>query len=199
MIPPPATRRVCVYCASNDGVRPEYASAARTVGRLLAERGEGLVYGGGRAGLMGAVADASLAAGGEAIGVMPFGLVEREVAHRGLTRLETVDSMHERKARMLALSDAFLALPGGIGTLEELFETWSWAGLGVHAKPIGVLNVAGFWDPLLALLDHAAREGFLRGQPADWLVVDDDPARLLTRLERFSPPSVRQWLTRAET
>ena len=190
---------MCVYCASNDGARREYASAARELGDLLARRGEGLVYGGGRAGLMGVLADATLASGGEVIGVMPFGLVEREVAHRGLTRLETVDSMHERKARMLALSDAFLALPGGIGTLEELFETWSWAGLGVHAKPIGILNVGGFWDPLLALLDHLAREGFLRRQPTDWLVVDDDPARLLERLERFRPPAVRQWLTRSET
>src|SRR4051812_49148308 len=150
--------RVCVFCGSNPGARPEYAAAARAVGRALAERGRGLVYGGGNVGLMGVCADAALAAGGEVIGVIPDALQTAEVAHGGLTRLHVVRTMHERKALMADLSDAFAALPGGFGTLDELFEILTWAQLGIHAKPVAILNVAGFFDPLLAMLDHQTAE-----------------------------------------
>ncbi|PHX66139.1 MAG: TIGR00730 family Rossman fold protein [Gemmatimonadetes bacterium] len=186
-------QRVAVYCASNAGVRPEYVECARALGALLAQRGLTVVYGGGRVGLMGALADAALAAGGEVIGVMPHGLVQREVAHHGLTALRVVDSMHERKAMIAQLADAFITLPGGVGTLEEFFETWTWAQLGVHQKPIGLLDVSGYWAPLLALLEHVEAEGFLRGNPREWLVVSDDASSMLTELQRFQAPAVRRW------
>lgn len=192
-------RRICVYCASNDGARPEYLAAAREIGALFAQRGITLVYGGGRVGLMGAMADAALAAGGEVIGIMPHGLVQREVAHHGLTTLHVVDSMHERKAMMADMADAFIALPGGVGTLEEFFETWTWAQLGVHQKPVGLLDVANYWKPLIALLDHVAAEGFLRGTPLDWLVLDADAVTLIDRLAQFDPPRLRRWLRIGET
>jgi uncharacterized protein (TIGR00730 family) len=192
-------QRICVYCASNDGARPEYLESARTVGRLLAERGIGVVYGGGRTGLMGALADAALAAGGEVVGVMPHALVEREVAHHGLTSLQVVDSMHERKSLLAGMADAFIALPGGLGTLEELFETWTWAQLGVHRKPVALLDVASFWTPLVQFMAHVEAEGFLRGTPQEWLVVDSDPIRMLDRLIAFEPPTVRRWLRLGET
>jgi uncharacterized protein (TIGR00730 family) len=190
---------VCVYCASNDGARPEYVAAAREIGTLIAQQGSALVFGGGRVGLVGAMADAALAAGGEVIGVMPHGLVEREVAHRGLTALHVVDSMHERKALLSDMADAFITLPGGLGTLEELFETWTWAQLGVHQKPIGLLNVAGYFGPLIDMLAHAEGEGFLRGTPRDGLVIETDAARLLERLRTCEPPAVRRWLRQADT
>lgn len=192
-------RRLCIYCASNDGAHADYRSAAADFGRLLADRGIGLIYGGGRTGLMGALADSALAAGGEVIGVMPHALVQREVAHRGLTELHIVDSMHERKALLASLADGFVALPGGLGTLEELSETWTWAGLGVHTKPIGLLDVRGFWQPLLAFITHAAREGFLRDSPTDWLLVDEHADSLLDRLRTFVPPHTRRWLRPDET
>jgi uncharacterized protein (TIGR00730 family) len=192
-------QRVAVYCASNDGARPEYLEQATALGTLLAQRGLTVVYGGGRVGLMGALADAALAAGGEVIGVMPHGLVQREVAHHGLTALRIVDSMHERKAMIAELADAFITLPGGLGTLEEFFETWTWAQLGVHQKPIGLLDVAGYWAPLLALLEHVDAEGFLRGNPRDWLVVSDDASSMLTQMERFQAPTVRRWIRLGET
>ena len=195
----PPIQRVAVYCASNAGVRPEYVECARALGALLAQRGLTVVYGGGRVGLMGALADAALAAGGEVIGVMPHGLVQREVAHHGLTALRVVDSMHERKAMIADLADAFITLPGGLGTLEEFFETWTWAQLGVHQKPIGLLDVAGYWAPLLALLEHVDAEGFLRGTPREWLVVSDDASSMLTRLQSFKPPTVRRWIRRGDT
>lgn len=191
-------QRLCVYCASNDGARPGYLAAARALGSLMAQRGLVLVYGGGRTGLMGAVADSALAAGGCVEGVMPHGLVEREVAHQELSALHVVDSMHERKAMMAEMGDAFLALPGGLGTLEELFETWTWAQLGVHNKPVGLLDVDGYWQPLLRMMEHVDREGFLRGAPQEWLVIDDDVERLLQRLEQFQSPSVRPWSRRDE-
>ncbi len=172
---------------------------ARRLGTELAERGMTVVYGGGGTGLMGALADAALAAGGEVIGVMPHGLVQREVAHRGLTALRIVDSMHERKALMAELADAFITMPGGIGTLEELFETLTWAQLGVHRKPIGLLDVDRFWDPLEALLAHLQGEGFLRGDPRAWLVRRDDPAELLDALQAFDAPTVRRWIRLGET
>lgn len=196
---PRTLRRVAVYCASNDGARPAYVATAQALGTLLATRGIAVVYGGGRTGLMGALADAAMKAGGEVIGVMPHGLVEREVAHRGISTLHVVDSMHERKALIAELADAFVTMPGGIGTLEEFFETWTWANLGVHRKPVGLLDTEGFWSPLIALLDQLEHEGFLRGTPRDWLVRDDDPAALLDRLGRFSPPEVRRWLRLQET
>src|SRR5579875_1121481 len=147
-------RRLCVFCGSSPGHDPRYLATARAVGERLARAGLGIVYGGGRVGLMGALADAALAAGGEVIGVIPHALAARELAHQGLTALHVVATMHERKARMSELADAFLVLPGGLGTLEELFEVWSWAQLGVHRKPCGVLDVAGYWQPLLALVEH---------------------------------------------
>ncbi len=196
---PPLLQRVAVYCASNDGVRPEYLACASALGTLMARRGLTVVYGGGRVGLMGALADAALAAGGEVIGVMPHGLVQREVAHHGLTALRVVDSMHERKAMIAELADAFITLPGGLGTLEEFFETWTWAQLGVHKKPVGLYNVSNFWAPLVTLLDHVATEGFMRGSPRDWLVIEQDGDAMLNRLQAFEPPSVRQWLRLGET
>ncbi len=192
-------RRIAVYCASNDGVRPEYLACATALGTALAERGITVVYGGGRVGLMGALADAALAAGGEVIGVMPHGLVQREVAHHGLTALRVVDSMHERKEMIAQLADAFITLPGGLGTLEEFFEMWTWAQLGVHQKPIGLMDVAGYWAPLMALLDHVDAEGFLRGNPREWLVVAEDASSMLSRLHAFHAPTVRRWIRLGET
>ena len=192
-------QRVAVYCASNDGARPEYLEGARALGTVMARRGLTVVYGGGRVGLMGALADAAMAAGGEVIGVMPHGLVQREVAHHGLTSLRVVGSMHERKAMIVELADAFITLPGGMGTLEEFFETWTWAQLGVHHKPIGLFDVAGYWAPLVALLDHVDTEGFLRGNPREWLVVSDDASSMLTRLQAFHAPTVRRWLHPGES
>ncbi len=192
-------RRVCVYCASNDGALPEYVETARRLGRTLAERGHCVVYGGGRVGLMGALADAAIEAGGEVVGVMPHALVQREVAHLGLTALHIVDSMHERKAMLADLADAFITLPGGLGTLEEFFETWTWAQLGVHQKPVGLLDVKEYWQPLISLLEHAAQEGFVRGAPEEWLVIESDVDRMIDRLRAFHPPTVRRWLRLGET
>lgn len=158
------------------------------MGGLLADSGIGLVYGGASIGLMGAVADAVLRGGGEAIGVIPEGLKRREVAHAGLTELRTVDSMHERKAAMSELSDAFLALPGGLGTLDELLEAATWTQLGIHAKPCGLLNIGGYWDCLVGQLDRAGSDGFLRRDHREVLLVEQDPKALLDRLERWSPP-----------
>ncbi len=185
---------VCVWCGSSTGRDGAHAAAARQVGGLLAERGARLVYGGGRVGLMGVVADAALAAGGAVTGVIPVGLFTREVAHRGLTDLVEVASMHERKQRMADEADAFVALPGGLGTLEELAEMATWAQLGVHDKPIGVLDVGGYWDPLFAMLDRAVDEGFLRPEHAALLVRATDPVELLDRLAAHEPPTVDKWL-----
>jgi uncharacterized protein (TIGR00730 family) len=190
---------VCVYCGSSPGSDPAYAAAARAVGRLLAESGRTLVYGGGHVGLMGTVADAALAAGGRVIGVIPRALEEKELAHDGLTELRVVGSMHERKAIMAALADAFLALPGGLGTLEELFETWTWSQLGLHAKPCGLLNVAGFFDPLLAFVDHMVEERFVGSDHRAMLFVGTDPGSLLHRMEADRPPPRPQWLHDDET
>jgi uncharacterized protein (TIGR00730 family) len=190
-------RRVCVFCGSSAGNRPGYADAARQVGAALVRRGLGLVYGGGHIGLMGVVADAVLRAGGEAIGVIPQALVERELAQGGLTRLEVVDTMHQRKSMMADLSDAFVALPGGFGTADELFEILTWAQLGIHAKPIGLLNVGGFFDALLGWVRHAAAEGFIRHQHVALLNVSTDPEGLLDVLLGHQPsPSVTKWADR---
>ena len=191
--------RICVFCASNPGHNPAYLALTRDLGALLAQRGQTLVFGGGRVGLMGALADAALAAGGEVIGVMPHALVQREAAHRGLTRLHIVDSMHERKAMMSELADGFIALPGGIGTLEELFEVWTWGHLGVHAKPIGLLGVAGYWSSLVAFLDHMGQEGFMRPNTRELLLIEHDPANLLERMATYVAPPVTQWVRLSET
>ncbi len=190
--------RLCVYCGSSTGVRPEYAAAARATGRLLAERGIGVVAGGGSVGMMGAVADAALAAGGEVIGVIPHALAAREVDHTGLTALHKVDTMHERKALMAELADGFVALPGGLGTLEELMEVWTWAQLGIHRQPVGLLNVAGYFDGLLAFVDHAVAEGFVRPTYRAMLVVAETPAVLLDALAAYESPDVPRWLSRGE-
>lgn len=178
----PTLRRICVYTGASSGKRSEFASAAKAMGRALGERGIGLVYGGGHVGLMGLVADAALSAGSEVIGVIPSGLVDRELGHRGVTSLEVVPDMHTRKARMAELADAFVSLPGGIGTLEELFETWTWAQIGLHTKPIGLLNVDGFYDHLLAFLDLQVAEGFLPAASRAHLVVGTDPGQLIGSL-----------------
>ena len=175
--------RICVFCGSRPGARAAYADAAREMGTLLAARGLGLVTGGGKVGLMGVVANAALGAGGEAIGVIPRTLVEREVGHEGMTELHVVETMHQRKAAMAALSDAFVALPGGIGTMEELFEVWTWSVLGIHAKPVGLLNVDGYYDHLLRFLDGAVTEGFFHPAHRDRLVSATTPEALLARLD----------------
>src|SRR3954471_1382965 len=172
-------RRICVYAGSNPGSDPAYADGARALGAELAGRGIGLVYGGGKVGLMGVIADAVLTAGGEAIGVMPQALIDREIGHPGLTELRVVDSMHERKALMAELADAFIAVPGGIGTLEELIEVYTWSQLGIHDKACGVLNVNGYYDALARFLDHAVTAGFLRPEHREVLTVAADPAELL--------------------
>jgi uncharacterized protein (TIGR00730 family) len=181
-------KRVCVYCGSHPGSRPAYLEAARATGTALARRGIELVYGGGRTGLMGAVADAALAAGGNVIGVIPQALVIREIAHLDLKDLRVVATMHERKALMAELADAFVALPGGFGTLEEICEVLTWAQLGLHRKPCGLLNTDGFYDSLLAFLDHAAAEQFIRAQHRGMFVVEKDPERLLDLLANAPLP-----------
>jgi uncharacterized protein (TIGR00730 family) len=189
-------RSICVFCGSSVGSRPEYSAAAAEVGRLLAERGIRVVYGAGKIGLMGVLADAALAVGGEVIGVIPQMLVDKELAHRGLTELRIVTSMHERKALMAELSDAFIALPGGLGTFEELFEVLTWAQLHIHHKPCGCLNVAGYFEPLNQLLDHGVAEGFLRSEQRQLLISSSNPAELLALLARHLPPGEEKWLGR---
>ncbi|HKO58197.1 MAG TPA: TIGR00730 family Rossman fold protein [Thermoanaerobaculia bacterium] len=192
-------QRICVFCGSNRGARPEYAAAARALASALVRDGITLVYGGGRVGLMGELADAVLAAGGEAIGVIPRNLVLREVGHAGLTELRVVETMHERKALMADLSDAFIALPGGLGTLEEVFEIWTWAQLGVHQKPVGFLDTAGYYAPLLSFLDRAVEERFIRPQHRAVAIVEQDVDALLARMRAFVPPDVEKWIDVART
>ena len=191
-------KRVCVFCGSSPGVRPEYEAAARRLGQAMVERGLGLVYGGARVGLMGAVADAVLAGGGEAIGVIPQALVSKEVAHGGLTQLHVVDTMHQRKALMADLCDGFVALPGGFGTFEEFCEVLTWSQLGFHPKPCGLLNVQGYYAPLLALFDHGVGEGFIRPQHRTLVLEETDPGVLLERMESFTPPAVDKWIRKEE-
>jgi uncharacterized protein (TIGR00730 family) len=192
-------KRVCVFCGSSAGARASYRAAAESLGRALVRRGLGLVYGGGHVGLMGALADAALSAGGEVVGVIPRGLEAREVGHRGLTELRVVGSMHERKAAMAGLADAFLALPGGMGTLEETAEALTWAQLGIHRKPVGLLDVEGFFGPLVAFLDHAQAEGFLRPEHRRLCLVERDPEALLDRLSAWRAPELQAWLDASET
>ncbi|MGA8891655.1 MAG: TIGR00730 family Rossman fold protein [Anaeromyxobacteraceae bacterium] len=192
-------KNICVFCGSSFGRKPAYARAARQFGAALASRDLGLVYGGGSIGLMGAVADATLEAGAPVIGIIPRALARREIAHHGLTRLEVVPSMHARKARMARLSDAFVAMPGGIGTLEELFEVLTWGYLGIHVKPTGLLDVGGYWKPLVRLLDHAVEEGFLRPEHRRLVVIDRSPDRLLARLVAHRVPAATRWIGEKET
>ena len=179
-------KRVCVFCGSNAGIRPEYGIAAQGLASVLARLGLGLVYGGGNVGLMGIIADSMLEAGGEVIGVIPQSLVAKEVAHRGVTELRIVDTMHQRKALMNELSDAFIALPGGFGTLDEFFEILTWSQLGIHGKPCGLLNVSGYYDSLLAMLDHAVAERLLRPAHRELVIADIDADSLLLRLPSFA-------------
>lgn len=178
---------LCVYCGSRPGTSALYADAARAVGHEIGRRGWQLVYGGGRAGLMGVVADAALEAGAEVVGVIPHSLMARELGHRTLTELHVVDTMHQRKTMMAVRSDAFLALPGGIGTFEELFEVWTWRQLGYHDKPIGLLNVAGYYDALLGFLKHSLDAGFMASAQSELLHVDTDPTVLVERLGNLAP------------
>jgi uncharacterized protein (TIGR00730 family) len=189
-------KRILVFCGSSPGRLPDYAAAAAVLGAEIAQRGLATVYGGATVGLMGAVADGALAAGGEVIGVIPRRLVEREIAHAGLTELHVVETMHERKALMAEIADAVIALPGGSGTLDELFELFTWSQLGLHRKPIGLLNVAGYWRPLLGFLDHAVSERFLAAEHRDALIVAGDAAAMLDRLAAFQHTAHDKWLDR---
>jgi uncharacterized protein (TIGR00730 family) len=192
-------KSVSVFCGSSSGVDPAYAIAAAEMGRLLAESGRTLIYGGGNVGLMGVIADAALAADGKVIGVIPRALVDREVAHHGVTELRIVASMHERKALMTELSDGFLALPGGVGTLEEFFETWTWAQLGIHSKPFGLLNVNDFFGPLLVFLDRLLEQRFVKPHHHAMLHLDRDPAALLEAMAVERPKVTPKWIEKEET
>jgi uncharacterized protein (TIGR00730 family) len=185
--------RLCVFCGSNRGRHPQFQKVAGDFGRLLAARGITLIYGGGSVGLMGDLADAVLAAGGEAIGVIPQALWDREIGHRRLTEVHVVGTMHERKAMMAGLADGFVALPGGLGTLEEIFEVWTWAQLGMHRKPCGFLNTGGFYTPLMAFLDHAVSVGFIKPEHRAMALVGDDMSQLLEALSTYEPPKVTKW------
>ena len=192
-------KKICVFCGSSIGNRVEYAEAAVALGGLLARRNIGLVYGGGNVGLMGVIADAVLSAGGEVIGVIPHALAKREIEHQGLTRLHVVDSMHTRKAMMADLADAFIAMPGGVGTFEEFFEAVTWTQLGLHRKPCGLLNVGGFYTPLAAFIDQAVSEGFFKPVHRAAIVVDDNAERLLDTLANIELPDVPKWIRPEET
>jgi uncharacterized protein (TIGR00730 family) len=194
-----AMKRVCVFCGASPGTSPRYLEAAREVGRTIASRGLGLVYGGGSVGLMGAVADAALKAGGEVIGVIPRALQLRELAHNGLTSLHVVSSMHERKAKMADLAHAFVALPGGMGTLEEFAEILTWAQLGLHERPCGLLDVDGYYQPLIAFFDRAVAEGFVKPDHRRIVHVAKDPGTLLDAFAAYEPPPVEKWIDRKTT
>jgi uncharacterized protein (TIGR00730 family) len=191
-------QRMCVFCGSNLGIARVYRNTAVALGRLLAAREIELIYGGGNIGLMGVLADAALESGGRVIGVIPEALMAREVGHARLTELRIVKSMHERKALMADLSDGFIAMPGGFGTFEEFCEIVTWSQLGIHAKPCGLLNVEGYYDPLLQLFDHAVREGFLREENRRLVLADRDPARLMEKMEQFRGAAVGKWISSDE-
>jgi hypothetical protein len=191
-------RRICVFTGSSPGAHPDYARAADALGQALAREEIGLVYGGATVGLMGAVADAALRAGGEVTGVIPQALVDREIAHTGLTDLRVVGSMHERKALMADLGDGFVALPGGMGTLEELFEVFTWTQLGLHAKPLGLLDVRGYFERLTGFLDHAVAERFVTPEHRALLAVEESPEALLAAFARWRPPERAKWMDRSQ-
>jgi uncharacterized protein (TIGR00730 family) len=194
-----AVDRLCVFSGSSPGGHPDYIQAAERLGRALVADGVGLVYGGAHVGLMGAIADAVLDAGGEAVGVIPQALVDREIAHTGLTDLRVVGSMHERKALMAELADGFVALPGGMGTLEELFEVYTWTQLGLYAKPLGLLDVRGYYAKLVAFLDHAVTESFVTPENREMLVVEQGAEALLEAFRRWRPPARSKWIDRSQT
>jgi uncharacterized protein (TIGR00730 family) len=187
-------RRIAIYCGSSRGNDPVFENAAVQLARYLVSEGIGIVYGGGNVGIMGIIADAALAAGGEVIGVIPESLLAKELGHQGCTELHITRSMHERKQLMVDLSDAFIALPGGFGTLDELFETLTWLQLGFHGKPVGLLNVAGFFDPLLTFLDHMTSAGFLKAEHRDCLLMNTAPAALLSSMKAFKPNTCGKWI-----
>jgi len=191
-------KNICVYCGSSPGRLEAYADAARALAEALVSRNIGLVYGGASIGIMGAVADHVLQLGGKAVGVIPEALMRKEVAHYRLSELYVTQSMHERKMRMAELSDGFIALPGGLGTLEELFEIWTWAQLGFHDKPCGLLNVEGYYDPLIEFLDHAVTEQFVHPSHRAILIVESDPEKLLDRFANYQPPIVKTWVEKDE-
>jgi uncharacterized protein (TIGR00730 family) len=191
--------RICVFAGSSAGRQPEYQSTARDLGRVLADRQVGLVYGGARVGLMGVVADAVLASAGHVVGVIPEALVEKEVAHEGLSELRVVASMHERKAVMVELADGFIALPGGWGTLEEFFEVLTWGQLGLHRKPCGLLNTRGYYDGLLSFVEHSIHEAFVRSEYRSMIAVSRSPGELIDQLDAYVPSAVEKWLDRAST
>jgi uncharacterized protein (TIGR00730 family) len=193
-----APRAVAVYCGSNRGADPAYAAAAASLGELLARDGIRLVYGGGHVGLMGVLADAALGNGGEVCGVITRALLEKEVAHQALTSLTVVETMHERKAAIADAADAFVMLPGGYGTFDEFFEVLTWTQLGLHDKPCGVLDAGGYFAPLRALLDGAARQGFVSQAHRELVITDDDPGRLLSRLAAWTPVATSKWLDRSQ-
>ncbi|RYZ10257.1 MAG: TIGR00730 family Rossman fold protein [Myxococcales bacterium] len=192
-------RSVCVFCGSSPGADPRFFEAAAALGLAIAQSGRVLVYGGAKVGLMGAVADAALTAGGSVIGVLPQALVDREVAHRGLTELHIVASMHERKRLMADRADAFVAMPGGLGTLEELFEVWTWGQLGLHQKPIGLFGPRDFFAPLVEFLDHLVTQRFVKPQHRAMVTVEEDPGALLEHLASHQPTATPQWLDRSQT
>ena len=187
---------ICIYCGSSSGAQPIYLEQARLLGTTLAQAHITLVYGGASVGLMGAVADAALAAGGRVVGVMPTSLIEKEIDHKGLTELHIVGDMHTRKAKMAELSDGFIAMPGGAGTLEEFFEMWTWSQLGYHLKPCGLLNVAGYFDPLMTFMRQAVSEKFMKAEHVDMILVEPAPAALLARLQSYKPVFVPKWVDR---
>jgi uncharacterized protein (TIGR00730 family) len=191
-------KNICVYCGSSPGKRDAYTTNARALAETLVSRDIGLVYGGASIGIMGAVADHVLRLGGRAVGVIPEALMRKEVAHYRLTELHVMQSMHERKMRMAELSDGFIALPGGLGTLEELFEIWTWAQLGFHHKPCGLLNAEGYYDPLIQFLDHAVTEQFVQESHRLMLIVESEPERLLDRFASYQPPMVKIWVDKDE-
>ena len=192
-------KRICVFAGSSRGAREEYALAAQQLAREVVAQGYEVVYGGGKVGMMGVLADAALAAGGKVIGIIPRALLAKEVAHAGLTELRVVGSMHERKAMMAELSIGFVALPGGLGTMEEFFEVLTWSQLGLHAKPCGLLNVSGYFDPLLAFLDATVSERFVKSEHRALVITSTSPTELLERLAAYRPPQVEKWLDRASS
>lgn len=192
-------KSVCVFCGSSHGFAPEYEQMAKEMGRAIAARGWTLVYGGGNVGLMGVVADAALAAGGKVIGVIPEALLARELGHRGVTELRVVDTMHERKAMMAELADGFIALPGGIGTFEEFFEVLTWAQLGIHHKPCGLINTRGYYQPVMDLLGNAVKEGFLKAEHQEMVLTAEGVEEMLARMETHKPPQTMKWIRKSET
>ncbi|MEH0071821.1 TIGR00730 family Rossman fold protein [Pannonibacter sp. Pt2-lr] len=192
-------KSICVFCGSNFGTDPAFEQAARETGRVIAEAGKTLVYGGAAVGLMGAVADGALAAGGKVIGVLPEALKAKELEHKGLSEIHIVRSMHERKAMFAELSDGFITLPGGTGTMEEIFEVWTWGQLGYHSKPFGLLNTAGFYDALLTFLDEQVAKGFVRAEMRGMLLVAEHPAHLIAGFEAYVPPVISKWIKKQDT